>query len=145
MNRHNVYIMARELNQVISRRSEIILSLFSLPLHIINILFGIDYIDISCAEKVGLIIFNFPVWLILVGSVGIVQFVCTLLNFEKTLEFFAINNIVWMIIGNILFWYGTQDCSGDLYKIGFVNMLSGYITIGISIIIFSKIYFRKNF
>lgn len=62
------------------------------------------------------------------------------------LQLLALNSIAWLVIGNILFWNGTQDCSGDLYKLGLANMIIGYISIlaAICIIIYACCVVKKS-
>lgn len=126
--------------------TELIISFIMLSLHIVNIVYGVNYLDSDCAEKVGGIIFNFPVWLIIVGTLGICQFIGIYFEWESLQQILALNSIAWLVIGNVLFWNGTQDCSGDLYKLGLANMIIGYISglIGICIVIYAYCIVKKN-
>lgn len=125
---------------------EIIISFILLSLNIVNIIYGIKYLDTECSTKVGEIVFNFPVWLIIVGALGIFQFIIVCFNWETMIQLLGLNSIAWFVIGNILFWNGTQDCSGDLYKLGLANMIIGYISIfgGICIMIYACCIVKKS-
>jgi uncharacterized integral membrane protein len=129
-----------------NKLQSIILQLFILPLYIINIIFGVKYIDDNCTDYVGEISFKFPLWLIICGSIGCLKLIFSIFDLNKLIQIIGLFDISWFIIGNILFWNGTLECIGELYKLGLANMIIGYIMIFLTIIILILIciFLRKN-
>jgi hypothetical protein len=127
--------MSNNTEQKKNNKTEILISLLFLPLWIVNIIYGVNYLGASCAESVGGIVFGFPVWLIVYGSCGCFKVICTFFNMQDTVTLLSLNEFAWFIVGNVLFWNGTQDCSGELYKLGLANMIIGYISIFLGIVI----------
>ena len=126
--------MSNNTEQKKNNTIEILLSVLFLPLWIVNIIYGVNNLGASCAESVGGIVFGFPVWLIVNGSCGCLKVICIFLKIEDTLKVLALNEVAWFIVGNVLFWNGTQNCSGELYKLGLANMIIGYISLFIGIV-----------
>jgi hypothetical protein len=120
-------------NNIEQKRTEIWVFLLFLPLYIVNIIYGVKNLDTNCTEPVGSIVYDLPVWLIVVGSCGCLKFICSFLYLKQIVNTLSFNEFVWFIIGNILFWNGTQNCSGELYNLGLANMIIGYISIFLGI------------
>lgn len=126
--------MSYDTEQKKNNKTEILISLLFLPLYIVNIVYGVSYLGASCTEPVGKIVFDLPVWLIVVGSCGCLKVMCIFLKMEDTLRVLALNDLAWLVIGNLLFWNGSQNCSGELYNLGLANMIIGYISLFIAVV-----------
>jgi hypothetical protein len=124
-----------------NKKQSILIYIIILPLYIVNIIFGVKYLDDTCTSNVSEISFKFPLWLIINGSIGCLKLILAIINSKDLINIIGLFDLLWFIIGNILFWNGTLDCTGELYKLGFANMIIGYILIFLAFI-FGFIFYR---
>ena len=116
----------------------ILLILLSLP--IVEIVFGIQYYEnLECQSQINIPIY---LWLIIKGSFTILTIIlvgCLYTINNKSMLFVLTNpclyflqlfNLVWLILGSIIFW---RDCSNlkpeSVNILLYVSLISGYISI----------------